>query len=84
MDDDVLAAVQEIEYGLDLETGQYYIQPTGGEARYFEDLEHPVLKGRGSSRELDKLDLEQRIRRLEELNPEEYYTGWWARQFVWD
>ena len=42
----MLAAVQEIEYGLDLETGQYYIQPTGGEARYFEDLQHPVLKGR--------------------------------------
>ena len=74
---------REVEYGVDL-AGQYYIQPTGGEARYFQELENPALEDRGLGRELDELDLEQRIRRLAELNPEEYYTGWWARQFVWD
>ena len=75
---------QEVEYGWDLETERYYIQPSGGEPMYFDELQDPRLEESGLIHELQELDEELRIRRSEELNAEEYYAGWWARQFVWD
>ena len=75
---------QEVEYGLDFETDRYYIQPTGGEPMYFDELQDPRLKESGLLHELQELDEELRIRQIGELNTEEFYAGWWARQFVWD
>ena len=75
---------REVEYGLDLETEQYYMQPTGGEPMFFDELQDPRLEESGLIHELQDLAEELRIRRLAEENTEEYYAGWWARQFVWD
>lgn len=75
---------QEVEYGLDLETERYYIQPSGGEPMYFDELQDPRLEESGLIHELQDLDEELRIGRLAEESGEEYYEGWWARQFVWD
>ena len=75
---------QEVEYGLDFETGRYYIQPSGGEPMYFDELQDPRLEESGLLDELQELNEELRIRQIGELNAEEFYAGWWARQFVWD
>ena len=75
---------QEVEYGLDLETERYYVQPTGREPMYFDELQDPRLEDSGLIHELQELDEELRIQRLAGESAEEYYQGWWARQFVWD
>ena len=75
---------REVEYGFDFETEQYYIQPTGGEPMYFDELRDPRLEDSGLIYELQELEDELRIRRLAEESGEEYYEGWWAGKFVWE
>ena len=75
---------QEVEYGLDFETERYYIQPSGAEPMYFDELQDPRLVESGLIHELRELDEELQIRLLAEERTANMYQGWWARQFIWD
>jgi hypothetical protein len=78
---------REVEYGLDLDTERYYIQPAGGEPLFFEEVHDPALT---TSALRDYADLEaagrtrERIDLMIEQNAIEFYLGWYARQFVFD
>jgi hypothetical protein len=78
---------QEVEYGLDLDRGQYYVQPTGGEPIFFDEVVPEDLPGDAASRydEMHKAGMEQeRIHLMIEHNGIEFYLGWYARQFRFD
>ena len=78
---------REVEYGMDLDRERYYIQPTGGEPLFFEELRDPVLTTSDVLlyEELSKAGkTRERIDRMIEQNGIEYYLGWYARQFVFD
>ena len=49
---------QEVEYGWDSETERYYIQPSGAEPMYFDELQDPRLGESGLIHELRDLDEE--------------------------
>jgi hypothetical protein len=75
---------REVEYGLDLEREQFYVQPTGGNPEFFneiipEDLPRDAIR---RYRELEEAGMERvRIDLMIEQMGIEYYLGWYARQF---
>ncbi|ODT45673.1 MAG: hypothetical protein ABS70_02640 [Nitrospira sp. SCN 59-13] len=78
---------REVEYGLDLDREQYYVQPTGGEPIFFDEITSENLPRDAALRywELDKAGMERaRIDLMIEQNGIEYYLGWYARQFRFD
>ena len=75
---------REVEYGLDLDREQYYVQPTGGAPIFFDELTPENLPRDAALRywELEKSGMERaRIDLMIEQNGIEYYLGWYARQF---
>lgn len=78
---------REVEYGVDLDRGQYYVQPTGDEPIFFEEMTPDDLPPDAALKysELDKAGMERaRIDLMIEQNGIEYYLGWYARQFTFD
>ncbi len=78
---------REVEYGLDLDRGQYYVQPTGGEPIFFDEIAPEDLPRDAALRywELEKSGMERaRIDLMIEQNGIEFYLGWYARQFRFD
>ncbi|ULA61565.1 MAG: hypothetical protein LZF60_340105 [Nitrospira sp.] len=78
---------REVEYGLDLDREQYYVQPTGGEPIFFEEITAADLPRDAALRywELEKAGMERaRIDLMIEQNGIEFYLGWYARQFRFD
>jgi hypothetical protein len=78
---------REVEYGLDWDTKMYYIQPSGGEPIFFEEL-HDMALPTSALREYAELEAagrrRERIDLMIEQNAIEFYLGWYARQFVFD
>ena len=75
---------REVEYGLDLDRGQFYVQPTGGKPEFFDEIIPEGLPDDAIRRyrELEKAGMEQeRINLMIEQNGIEFYLGWYARQF---
>ena len=73
-----------MEYGLDLDTEMYYVQPAGSEPLYFGEIHDPVLTTREILHYGDLLAAgrgPERIDLMIEQNAIEYYLGWYARQF---
>jgi len=78
---------REVEYGLDLDREQYYIQPTGGEPIFFDEITPEDLPRDVARRywELEEAGMERaRIDLMIEQNGIEFYLGWYARQFRFD
>ncbi|MBA5872986.1 MAG: DUF4157 domain-containing protein [Nitrospira sp. CR1.2] len=78
---------REVEYGLDLDRGQYYVQPAGGEPIFFDEITPEDLPRDAALRywELEEAGMERaRIDLMIEQNGIEYYLGWYARQFRFD
>jgi hypothetical protein len=80
---------REVEYGMDLEAQKYYVQPTGGDPIYFDELSDPELKQKLMERGLTlsafyDLNEEMQIKHIGELSRTEFYASWWAEQFVWN
>lgn len=78
---------REVEYGVDLDREQYYVQPTGGEPIFFNEITSESLPRDAALRywELDKAGMERaRIDLMIEQNGIEFYLGWYARQFRFD
>lgn len=78
---------REVEYGLDLDRGQYYVQPTGGAPIFFDEMTPEDLPRDAALRywELEEAGMERaRIDLMIEQNGIEFYLGWYARQFRFD
>ncbi len=78
---------REVEYGLDLDREQFYVQPTGGEPIFFGEITPEDLPRDAALRywELEEAGVERaRIDLMIEQNGIEYYLGWYARQFRFD
>ena len=78
---------REVEYGLDLDRGQYYVQPTGGAPIFFDEITPEDLPRDAALRywELEEAGMERaRIDLMIEQNGIEFYLGWYARQFRFD
>lgn len=78
---------REVEYGLDLDREQYYVQPTGGELIFFDEIIPEDLPRDAALRywELEEAGMERaRIDLMIEQNGIEFYLGWYARQFRFD
>ncbi len=78
---------REVEYGLDLDRAQYYVQPTGGEPIFFDEMTPEDLPRNAALRywELEEAGMERaRIDLMIEQNGIEFYLGWYARQFRFD
>ncbi len=75
---------REVEYGLDLDRGQYYVQPSGAEPIFFDEITADDLPRNAAIKywELEKAGMERaRIDLMIEQNGIEFYLGWYARQF---
>lgn len=78
---------REVEYGVDLDREQYYVQPTGGEPIFFDEITPEDLPRDAALRywELEEAGMERaRIDLMIEQNGIEFYLGWYARQFRFD
>lgn len=78
---------REVEYGLDLDREQYYVQPTGGAPIFFDEITPEDLPRDAALRywELEEAGMERaRIDLMIEQNGIEFYLGWYARQFRFD
>ena len=78
---------REVEYGLDLDREQYYVQPTGGAPIFFDESTPEDLPRDAALRywELEEAGMERaRIDLMIEQNGIEFYLGWYARQFRFD
>lgn len=78
---------REVEYGLDLDREQYYVQPMGGEPIFFDEITPEELPRDAALRywELEEAGMERaRIDLMIEQNGIEFYLGWYARQFRFD
>ncbi|MBI4003283.1 MAG: hypothetical protein HY348_16075 [Nitrospira defluvii] len=76
-----------VKYGFDVTHEKYYVETSDGETQYFKKLSDP----RVSESDLklyddleDKGSHKERIALMKEQNSEDYYLGWYARQFVFD